>query len=121
MVRKERFELSHPYGYYALNVARLPFRHLRVKQKKLENQAKWCGRRDSNPHAVKRSPLKTVCLPVPPLPRGDLACKLLLRFPEGKMVGVTGLEPVASFLSGMCSNQLSYTPIFQRMDAANLF
>jgi hypothetical protein len=27
MVPKERFELSHPYEYYALNVARLPFRH----------------------------------------------------------------------------------------------
>ncbi len=34
MVRKERFELSHPYEYYALNVARLPFRHLRVKQRR---------------------------------------------------------------------------------------
>lgn len=30
MVRKKRFELLHPYGYYTLNVARLPFRHLRV-------------------------------------------------------------------------------------------
>ena len=27
MVPKERFELSCPYGHYALNVARLPFRH----------------------------------------------------------------------------------------------
>jgi hypothetical protein len=27
MVPKERFELSRPYGHYALNVARLPFRH----------------------------------------------------------------------------------------------
>ena len=27
MVPKERFELSHPFEYYALNVARLPFRH----------------------------------------------------------------------------------------------
>ena len=27
LVPKERFELSHPYEYYALNVARLPFRH----------------------------------------------------------------------------------------------
>jgi hypothetical protein len=26
-VPKERFELSRPYGHYALNVARLPFRH----------------------------------------------------------------------------------------------
>ncbi|MDB5078835.1 MAG: hypothetical protein JWP00_759 [Chloroflexi bacterium] len=29
-MRKERFELSHPLGYYTLNVARLPFRHLRI-------------------------------------------------------------------------------------------
>ena len=27
MVPKERFELSYPFEYYALNVARLPFRH----------------------------------------------------------------------------------------------
>jgi hypothetical protein len=27
MVPKERFELSRPCGHYALNVARLPFRH----------------------------------------------------------------------------------------------
>ena len=26
-VPKERFELSRPFGHYALNVARLPFRH----------------------------------------------------------------------------------------------
>src|SRR6266852_2199875 len=28
----------------------------------------WCGRRDSNPHALRRHPLKMVRLPVPPLP-----------------------------------------------------
>ncbi len=28
----------------------------------------WCGRRDLNPHAVKRHPLKMVCLPISPLP-----------------------------------------------------
>ena len=27
LVPKERFELSRPCGHYALNVARLPFRH----------------------------------------------------------------------------------------------
>ncbi|GAH05488.1 unnamed protein product, partial [marine sediment metagenome] len=27
MVPKGRFELPCPYGHYALNVARLPFRH----------------------------------------------------------------------------------------------
>ena len=30
LVPKVRFELTHPYGYYALNVARLPFRHFGV-------------------------------------------------------------------------------------------
>src|SRR5262249_14833103 len=29
-----------------------------------------CRRRDSNPHASRRHPLKMVCLPVPPLRRG---------------------------------------------------
>ena len=29
------------------------------------------------------------------------------------MVGVTGVEPVTSSLSGMRSNQLSYTPAFE--------
>ena len=27
VVPKEGFEPTHPYGYYVLNVARLPFRH----------------------------------------------------------------------------------------------
>ena len=27
LVPKVRFELTRPYGHYALNVARLPFRH----------------------------------------------------------------------------------------------
>jgi hypothetical protein len=31
LVPKERFELSHPFEYYALNVARLPFRHFGSK------------------------------------------------------------------------------------------
>lgn len=30
-----------------------------------------------------------------------------------KMVGINGLEPSTSPLSGECSNQLSYTPIFK--------
>jgi hypothetical protein len=29
----------------------------------------WCGRWDSNPHALRRHPLKMVRLPVPPLPQ----------------------------------------------------
>ncbi len=29
----------------------------------------WCGRGDSNPQALRRHPLKMVCLPVPPLPQ----------------------------------------------------
>lgn len=28
MVPRTRVELAHPFGYYTLNVARLPFRHL---------------------------------------------------------------------------------------------
>src|SRR2546425_1429743 len=31
----------------------------------------WCGRRDSNPHALRRHPLKMVRLPVPPLPHEE--------------------------------------------------
>ncbi len=32
---------------------------------------KWCGRWDSNPQAFRHRPLKTACLPVPPLPHAD--------------------------------------------------
>ena len=35
------------------------------------------------------------------------------------MVGVTGVEPVTSSLSGMRSNQLSYTPSFEKMVEVN--
>ena len=31
----------------------------------------WCGRGDSNPHALRRHPLKMVRLPVPPLPHEE--------------------------------------------------
>src|SRR6266849_7990840 len=31
----------------------------------------WCGRWDSNPHALRRHPLKMVRLPVPPLPHWE--------------------------------------------------
>ena len=119
---KERFELTREYSHYALNVARLPFRHL---GKKLKSDFRYmrmrCGRRDLNPHALRRSPLKTVCLPIPPLPQlgaieqqsvRSLQNQIWFRFSlfRVKMVGATGLEPVTSFLSGMCSNQLSYAP-----------
>ena len=33
---------------------------------------------------------------------------------QGKMAGVTGLEPAASGVTGRRSNQLSYTPVFCR-------
>ena len=33
-----------------------------------------------------------------------------------RMVGVTGVEPVTSSLSGMRSNQLSYTPTFKMVE-----
>ena len=36
-----------------------------------------------------------------------------------KMVGVTGIEPVTSSLSGMRSNRLSYTPAFRKMVEVN--
>ena len=34
LVPKERFELSCPFGHYALNVARLPFRHFGMVSRK---------------------------------------------------------------------------------------
>ena len=37
----------------------------------------WCGRGDSNPHALRRHPLKMVRLPVPPLPPGVRTITLL--------------------------------------------
>ena len=38
------------------------------------NRKAWCGRGDSNPHALRRHPLKMVRLPVPPLPHGGESC-----------------------------------------------
>src|SRR3954453_754660 len=37
--------------------------------------------------------------------------ELLHRFPHGSGVGLTGLEPVTSSLSGKRSNRLSYRPV----------
>ena len=40
VVPKERFELTHPHGYYDLNVARLPFRHFGMHSKFITTQLK---------------------------------------------------------------------------------
>src|SRR3990167_2520758 len=37
---------------------------------KREGAKRWCGRRDSNSHALRRWNLNPVCLPIPPRPRG---------------------------------------------------
>jgi hypothetical protein len=46
MVPKERFELSRPYGHYALNVARLPFRHFGISaiQEDYTQLSDWASR-----------------------------------------------------------------------------
>ena len=41
MVPKERFELSCPYGHYALNVARLPFRHFGISWWAVQDLNLW--------------------------------------------------------------------------------
>ena len=53
-------------------------------------------------------------------------CPLGFR-PQGKflaccslLVGLRGLEPLTSRLSGVCSNQLSYKPRFLRPDVSEL-
>ena len=42
-----------------------------------------------------------------------------LRFPRGNLVGWSGLEPPTSRLSGVCSNQLSYQPMWWRISGSN--
>jgi hypothetical protein len=51
------------------------------------NQLKWCGRGDLNPHALRRHPLKMVCLPIPPLPQG-------LDYWPGGLAGAAGASPL---------------------------
>ena len=97
-MRKGRFELPHPFGYYDLNVARLPFRHSRayllllcdiyhmVRKGRFELPRPFGALRPQRSASA-----------IPPLPHF--------------MVGAPGLEPGTSFLSGMCSNHLSYAPI----------
>ena len=41
----------------------------------LEQLLTWCGRRDSNSHALRRWNLNPVCLPIPPRPRIKLSNK----------------------------------------------
>src|SRR6202163_1792377 len=42
--------------------------------------SEWCGRGDSNPHALRRHPLKMVRLPVPPLPH-EVMKEIFVRGP----------------------------------------
>ncbi len=43
------------------------------------SSAKWCGRRDLNPHSRSRQNLNLVCLPIPPRPRSALSRLRLKR------------------------------------------
>lgn len=49
-----RYELKKPFAAVA----------------KLGGEGDWCARRDSNPQAVRHTPLKRTCIPIPPLARG---------------------------------------------------
>ena len=40
LVPKEGFEPTHPYGYYVLNVARLPFRHFGICHQRYAHPAR---------------------------------------------------------------------------------
>ena len=61
--------------------------------------SEWCGRRDSNPHAVKRSDLNRVRLPIPPRPQSLAAAyigqrgKWLEAGPERGQAAGTNLPP----------------------------
>ena len=49
LVPKEGFEPTHPFGYYVLNVARLPFRHFgKVLFKTFHHPTQWWAIEDSN-------------------------------------------------------------------------
>ncbi len=97
-MRKERFELSRPFGHYTLNVARLPFRHLRML-----NKIVMVRKEGFEPSRLTAQPPQD-CVSANSTTSARFGAVLI-------MVGATGLEPVTSFLSGMCSNQLSYAPI----------
>ena len=50
LVPKEGFEPTHPFGYYVLNVARLPFRHFgKVPFKRLHHSTLMVGDRGLEP------------------------------------------------------------------------
>ena len=68
-----------------------------------------CRRRDSNPHASRRHPLKMVCLPIPPLRLFEQVYCCLVFSPDGAGAasfpgvvgdGVVGAAGVASLFSG---------------------
>ena len=76
--------LGHRYGFQPKedNPEKLSITHLELKSDLLSSGGycrsrsriglgpccNWCGRRDLNPHGLRRHPLKMVCLPIPPLP-----------------------------------------------------
>ena len=78
---------------------------------------RWCGRRDSNPHAVRRSDLNRVRLPIPPRPRptgqlgdGGARYKWWRRFhapagtaPDSRLARATPITKARSTNRGMQS------------------
>src|SRR5713101_9533475 len=58
----------------------------------------WCGRGDSNPHALRRHPLKMVRLPVPPLPNGGERKHCIRELGSSQAIGFDSGEFTAAAL-----------------------
>ena len=91
-LRKQQAQKSPYYG---------AFRDFRVLMRGQET-IRWCGRRDSNSHTLRRQNLNLVCLPIPPRPQtSNENARQCLAFRN--MGWTMGFEPTTAGATILCS------------------
>ena len=91
-LRKQQAQKSPYYG---------AFRDFRVLVRGQET-IRWCGRRDSNSHTLRRQNLNLVCLPIPPRPQtSNENARQCLAFRN--MGWTMGFEPTTAGATILCS------------------
>lgn len=68
----------------------------------MKENVEWCARRDSNPQAVRHTPLKRTCIPIPPLARLVTVRIILEQTPSSSLEICSRFEQIQNFCLYVC-------------------